>query len=183
MSIDPRSLKAPDPAQWDEYDKPRPMVPAGRYTGRVPDNVTIEADDEGFIKVILDPIQIVDAPAGYRDQVRFERLSSRPRTQGRLAGTSRLTDFLLATGTEPIRSENAEDWVSAIQSTAGSLFDFFVEWRAYDKETEEVLADSYDQFPMNGDGNRQPYVTNPKTGNRVAAQYRIKWYVRQRGRG
>ena len=183
MSIDPRSLKAPDPAQWDEYDKPRPMLPAGRYTGRVPDKVQIEADDEGFIKVILDPIQIVDAPAGFRDQVRFERLSSRPRTMGRLKGTSRLTDFLLATGTEPVRSEDPEAWVQAIESTAGQLFDFFVDWRAYDKETEEVLADSYDDFPMNGDGNKQGYMVNPKTNNRVAAQYRIRYYIRNRGRG
>ena len=184
MAIDPRSLTPPDPSQWDLYNQPRPMVPAGRYTGRVPETITIEADDTGGIKVLLDPIQIVDAPAGYRDQVRFERISSKPRATGRLAGTSRLTDFLLATGTEPIRSTDPEDWVAAINATAGQQFDFFVDWRAYDKETEEVLADTYDQFPMNGsDGTRVPYITNPKTGQRVAAQYRVRFYFRQRGRG
>lgn len=183
MSIDPRSLKAPDPAQWDAYDKPRPMLPAGRYTGKVPEHVVIEPDAEGYIKVILDPIQIVDAPAGYRDQVRFERISSKPREKGRLAGTSRLTDFLLATGTEPVRSDNPEEWVAAVESTAGSLFDFFVDWRAYDKDTEEVLADSYDDFPTNGDGEKQNFIVNPKTNNRVAAQYKVRYYIRARGRG
>lgn|SRR3990167_5640868 len=183
MSIDPRSLKAPDPSQWDEYDKPHPMVPAGRYTGRVPDTITIEADDEGFIKVILDPIQIVDAPPGYRDQVRFVRVGSRPRTTGRLAGSSQLTDFLLATGTEPVRSADPADWIAAIESTAGQLFDFFVDWRAYDKTTEKVLADTYEDFPTNGDGQKTPYITNPETGQRVAAQYRVRYYIRSRGRG
>ena len=37
MSIDPTTLRAPDPTQWDEYDKPYPMVPAGRITGKAPD--------------------------------------------------------------------------------------------------------------------------------------------------
>ena len=177
MSIDPTQLRTPDPSQWDEYDKPRSMVPAGRVTGKAPDKLIFE-DDGGYLKVILDPIQIVDAPSGFRDQVRFERVSGKPREQGRLKGTSRLTDYLLATGTTPVRSSDPDEWVRAIESTAGQFFDFFVDWRAYDKETEEVLAETMSDFPSDGEGGYLPYITNPKTGKRVAAQYRIKWYVR-----
>lgn len=180
MSIDPRMLKAPNPAQFDEYEKPRPLLPAGRYTGQAPMKVQIEGDDEGNIRAILDPIQIVGVPSEFRDQIRFERLSSKPRLTGRLKGTSRMTDYLLATGTEPVRSDDAEVWIQALEGTAGQHFEFFLDWRAYDKETEEVLAQSYDEFPPDDNGGRLPFVVNPKTGKRVAAQYRIRYYIRQR---
>ena len=130
---------------------------------------------------MLDPIEIVDAPQGYRDQVRFARVSGKPRIKGRLMGTSRLTDYLLSTGTEPVRSEDPQAWVDAIESTAGQMFEFFVDWRAYDSDTEENLADSYADFPSDGNGGRQSWVVNPKTGKRVAAQYFIRYFIRNRG--
>ena len=40
----------------------------------------------------------------------------------------------------------------------------------------------YEDFPEDGNGGRHNYVVNPKTGKRVAAQYNIRYYVRQRGR-
>ena len=183
MSIDPRNLKAPDPEQWDAYDKPRPMVPSGRVTLKAPDEVKIEADGDGFMRALLDPVQIVDAPPGYRDQIRFERVSSKPRERGRLAGTSRMTDYLLATGTEPVRSSDPEEWEAALRGTAGQFFEAFIDWRAYDSDTQETLAESMEDFPTNGDGLKQSWITNPKTGRRVAAQYRVRYFIRQRGRG
>ena len=182
MSIDPRSLKAPDPSQWDEYEKPRPMVAAGRVTGRAPDNIIIEADDEGVVKALLNGITIEGAPSGYKDKIFFERVSAKPRTKGRLAGTSRLTDYLLACGMQPVRSDDAEEWVAAINATAGQFFEFFVDWRAYDRETQEVLAETMTDFPEDGNGGHLNYIVNPKTGKRVAAEYRVRYYVRQRGR-
>lgn len=181
MSIDPRDMKAPDPSQWDEYDKPRPLVPAGRYTGRT-DSLKLESDNEGNMRGLLDTVTIVDAPSGFKDQIRFERLSSKPREKGRLAGTSRLTDYLLATGTPPVRSGDSEEWAAAFMGTQGAFFDFFVDWRAWDSETEEELAGSMEEFPLDSQGERQSWVVNPKTGKRVAGQYRIRYFIRQRGR-
>ena len=183
MSIDPRDLKAPNPEQWDEYDKPRPLVPTGRYTGKAPEKFIFEADGDGFMRVVLDTIQLVDVPSGYKDQVRFERLSAKPREKGRLAGTSRLTDYLLATGTEPVRSEDPEEWARAVEQTAGALIEFFLDWRAYDSETQESLADTMTDFPIDPKtGEHQTWIANPKTGRRVPAQYRVRYFVRQRSR-
>ena len=180
MSIDPRSLKAPDPAQWDEYDKPRPMVPAGRMSLQAPDKFTIEGDDDGVLKVLLGTVKIVEAPVGWKDQIGFERLNSRPRATGRMKGTSRLTDYLRACGVGPVRSTDPEDWIQAIESTSGSFFEAFVDWRAWDSETSEEVAGSYADFPDDGEGGKLNYIVNSKTGKRVAAQYRIRYYVTRR---
>ena len=94
MSINPTELTPPDPTQWDAYDRPpAPPVPAGRYLCKAPDSVTYE-DHEGMLRIVVDPIEIVDAPEGTDNRLRFERCSAKPRTMGRLAGSSRLTDYL-----------------------------------------------------------------------------------------
>lgn len=180
MSVDPRSLKAPDPSQWDGYDKPRPLIPAGRATGKA-DKILIESDNEGNLRAVLDTVSIVGAPNGFKDQLRFERLSSKPREKGRLAGTSRLTDYMRAVGADRPTTDDPELWVNAIMATEGGFFDFFLDWRAYDSEAQEELASSMEEFPLDEKtGERQPWITNPKTGRRVAAQYRVRYFIGQR---
>ena len=62
--INPTELIAPDPGQWDAYDRPAaPPVPSGRYLMKAPDSVTYE-DHEGLMRIVVDNIEIVDAPDG-----------------------------------------------------------------------------------------------------------------------
>ena len=180
--INPSELSAPDPGQWDAYDRPAaPPVPSGRYLMKAPDSVTYE-DHEGLLRIVVDNIEIVDAPEGKDNKLRFERCSSKPRTMGRLAGSSRLTDYLKACGVPPVRSTDMDEWVAAIEQTFGATFEAFVDWNCYDSETAENLADSYKDFgddPENP-GEKLPYVVEPPSGRKVPARARIRYYITPR---
>ena len=180
--INPTELIAPDPGQWDAYDRPAaPPVPSGRYLMKAPDSVTYE-DHEGLLRIVVDNIEIVDAPDGKENKLRFERCSSKPRTMGRLAGSSRLTDYLKACGVPPVRSTDMDEWVAAIEQTFGASFEAFVDWSCYASETAENLADSYKDFaddPENP-GEKLPYVVEPTSGRKVPARARIRYYITPR---
>jgi hypothetical protein len=182
MSIDPTTLQAPDPEQWDAYDRPAlPPPPSQRYLFKAPDKFTYE-DHEGMLRVVVDPLEIIDAPEGTDGRIRFERCSSKPRTMGRLAGSSRLTDYLRACGVEPVRSQNVQDWVTAIEQTAGAHFEAMLDWDCYDSETKEQLVNTYQDFPDDPEnpGVKLPYGIEPTSGRKVPARARIRYYVTPR---
>lgn len=181
-SINPVELIAPNPEQWDAYDRPpKPPVPSGRYLCKAPDKVAYE-DHEGMLRILIDPVEIVDAPDNTDNQLRFERCSSKPRTMGRLAGSSRLTDYLKACGVPAVRSTDIQEWIAAIEQTFGATFEAFVDWDCYDRETKENLADSYKDFgddPENP-GQKLPYVVEPTSGRKVPARAKIRYYITPR---
>jgi hypothetical protein len=182
MSIDPTTLQAPDQSQWEAYDREfPPPVPAGRYLFKAPDTFTYE-DHDGFMRVMVDPVTIQEAPEGKADTIRFTRCSAKPRTMGRLAGSSRLTDYLKACGIPPILSSDANDWVVAIDATAGAFFEAYVDWDAYDTETKESLANQYSEFeddPENP-GGKIPFIVEPTSGRTVQARARIRYFITPR---
>ena len=182
MSIDPTTLQAPDPEQWDAYDRPAlPPPPSQRYLFRAPETFTYE-DHDGMLRVVVAPLEIIDAPEGTDGRIRFDRCSAKPRTMGRLAGSSRLTDYLRACGVEPVRSQNVQDWVTAIEQTAGAHFEAMLDWDCYDSETKEQLVRTYQDFPDDPEnpGVKLPYGIEPTSGRKVPARARIRYYVTPR---
>jgi hypothetical protein len=182
MSIDPTTLKVPDQEQWAAYDRKfPPPAPAGRYLFKAPDTFTYE-DHDGFLRVIVDPVEIQDPPEGKASSIRFTRCSAKPREIGRLAGTSRLTDYIKACGMPPVESTDPNDWVAAITSTAGAFFEAYIDWDAYDSETQETLANQYSEFeddPENP-GGKLPYSIEPTSGRKVPARARIRYFITPR---
>lgn len=179
MSIDPRSLKVPDQQQYEVYTRPMSAPPPpGRYLGKIPDNFTYE-DHDGYLRVIIHPIIILDAPEGKDARISFERCSAKPRATGRMAGSSRLTDFLLAAGIGRIESDDPDEWVAAIESTAGSTVEFFINWDAYDSESQQQLAGKYEDFPDDADNPGEKLAYIPTTdGRKVPARAGIRYYIR-----
>ena len=182
MSIDPTSLKVPDQEQWKAYDREfPPPAPAGRYLFKAPDQFMYEEHD-GFLRIIVDPIEIQDAPEGKENRVRFTRCSAKPRETGRMAGTSRLTDYIKACGLPPIDSTDPNEWVAAIESTAGALFEAYIDWDAYDSETQETLANKMTEFgddPENP-GEKLAYAIEPQSGRKVNARASVRYFITPR---
>jgi hypothetical protein len=182
MSIDPTSLKAPDPDQWEAYDRGfAPPPPAGRYLFKAPNDFTYE-DHDGYMRLVLDPIEIQDCPEGKDAKIRFTRCSAKPRTMGRLAGSSRLTDYIKACQLPPVESNDPNDWVAAIESTAGAMFEAFVDWDAWDSETQETLANQYSEFEDDPEspGDKLPYAIEPQSGRKVQARARVRYFITPR---
>jgi len=182
MSIDPTTLKAPDQEQWAAYDREfPPPPPAGRYLFKAPNEFTYE-DHEGFMRVVVDPVEIQDVPEGKDARIRFTRCSAKPRTMGRMAGTSRLTDYLKACGIPPVESDDPNDWVAAIDSTVGALFEAYIDWDAYDTETQETLANRYSEFEDDAEhpGEKVPYAIEPTSGRKVKARASIRYFITPR---
>ena len=181
MSIDPRTLQVPSPEQYDAYQRPMSAPPLpGRYLGKIPDSFTYEAHD-GYLRVMIHPIELLDVEEGKDNRIGFERCSAKPRTMGRMAGTSRLTDFLLAAGVGKIESSEPDEWVAAIESTAGSTVEFYIDWDAYDSEAGEQLAGRHEDFPDDPEkpGEKLAYIPT-QDGRKVPARARIRYYVRPR---
>ena len=173
MTFDPTGLKGPDPTQRDDRDFEGP-VPAGRYTFKAPIDFEFY-EDEGYLGVVMD-LSIEDPPEGYFDSIRFVRASFKPKRSG---NGSRLTDYLKACGIPPLATNNVDEAMGAVRSTAGCLFEAEVSWRCWDKDAQEVLANNYQDFPDNPEkpGEKFPYVINTE-GKKVPARANIFYFVR-----
>jgi len=173
MTFDPTGLKGPDPTQWDDREFEGP-VPAGRYTFKAPTDFEFY-EDEGYLGVVMD-LSIEDPPEGYYNSIRFVRASFKPKRSG---NGSRLTDYLKACGIPPLGTNNVDEAMGAVRSTAGCFFEAEVSWRCWDKDAQVVLANNYQDFPDNPDkpGEKLPYVTNPD-GKKVPARANIFYFVR-----
>jgi|TARA_R110002012_G_scaffold319727_1_gene541158 hypothetical protein len=174
MSIDPTTLKGPDPSQWDDREFEGP-VPAGRYTFKAPNEFEF-VDDEGFLGAVMD-LEIQDCPDGHYNTIRYVRASFKPKRSG---NGSRLTDYLKACSVEPLANSDAQAAMDAVNQTAGCYLDAEVSWRCWDKDTQEVLANNYNEFPDDPEkpGQKLPYVENPATGKKVPARAGIFYFVR-----
>jgi len=174
MSFDPSTLKGPDPTQWDDREFEGPVA-AGRYVFQAPSEFEF-VDDDGYLGVVMD-IEIQDCPEGCYSSIRYVRASFKPKRSG---NSSRLTDYLKACRVAPLATDNVDEAMEAVRSTAGCLFEAEVSWRCWDKDTQEVLANNYAEFPDNPDkpGEKLAYVTNPTTNKKVPARAGIFYFVR-----
>lgn len=175
--------------EWGTYDagKPKtsakPFPPKGDYTFQAPSVIGDDAFKQGAVgqtQVTLDPITIVGGEyAGYA--VRFTRLSSKK--YGNRNACS-MGDYLLSTQS-PYRPQTHDQWVTAVQATAGAAFAGYGDWEAYDKVTGQTICAGMDNFPLvdgpDGTKVRQRFIevpdpTAPNGQRRVWANFIIKYY-------
>jgi len=155
----------------------------GRYTGRLtslPDDGTdvtgpnnaFGRTQEGYLKVVLDSIEIMDPQAnGY--QVRFTRLSSKKYAK---RNGSQVMDFLRACGIDARPKSEAE--LRAILKTAvGRPFQFQLVWEAYNKDTQENTTGA-ENFPKDANGNPQSWIKDEfDSSKRWFANGKVRYFV------
>lgn len=147
--------------------------PAGRYLCQVPETFEFGTSKAKALKVQIDPLVIADGEhKGYR--IRFTSASFKRFKRGN-GMASQVEDYLRANGIATIPQSNAEA-AQLIESTAGRVIPVDLDWEAYDKESQETVAKSYDEFPSDGNGGRLPYVENAN-GKRLRANARVRRFI------
>lgn len=154
----------------------------GRYTGRVviKDDGTDTISEtnsfgrtaEGYLKLRLDPIEILEASAnGY--QVRFTNLSSKKYAK---RNGSQVYDFLRACGIDA-RPKNEAELRAALKQASGRPFQFQLIWEAYNKDTQESTS-GVENFPKDESGNPQPWVRDEFDSNkRWFANGKVRYFI------
>ncbi len=162
MAQDIAGLNAREPEQmdWDKYNpgsnyKAPPPVqgPDGkaiRYFGEVAGDISVETDDNGFLRWLLDPIKIVRSGNGADGYLlRFTRISTKKfEKNGKKVEASSVGNYLKACQIQQKPQKNA-DYHAAVMSTAKGkkIFPFTIEWEARNKETGEEVK-GYTKFPL-----------------------------------
>lgn len=153
------NLREPDAIDYDNYDESGvnkyAPPPEGRYLGRVPviTDESFAATGEGYLKVNVDPIEIVGEGPGRGYKVRFTSFSAK-KYQKR--NGSQIVDFLHACGLNLRPKTNAE-LKQALKMASGRTFQFQLIWEAYNKTTKESTK-GVENFPTDDQGNPQPFV-------------------------
>jgi len=166
------NLQEPDQIDWAGYQLQstgggKAIPPAGTYQGAAPSTFDYQ-DKDGKLVVLMDPITILGPTnAGYA--LRFTRVSTKKYSN---RNASPAGDYLKAQGV-PSQPRTNQDYVDAVESTAGRPFQFDLDWEAWDKETQETLAKGMDAFPDNATGGKQPFIVTAD-GRKVWANARIK---------
>ena len=161
------NLSAFDPIDFDKYQdggKNFAPPPEGRYIGKAP-MITDEcfgATAEGYLKLNIDPVEIVSPGTGNGYKVRFTRLSAKKYSN---RNGSQVLDYLRACGIGARPSSN-DELKAALKMTSGRTFNFALVWEAYNKDTQETTS-GQDNFELLPDGSRQTFV---KDGDK-------KWYA------
>lgn len=171
LDVSQLNLQAPDPIEWDQYQEAgSPQAPpiAGTYTGAV-EKIDITATKEGKLMFVLDPVTIV-GPTASGEQVRFTKVSTK---KYKNRNASPAGDYLRAHGIVLTHNPSNEEYVTLFESTVGKPFNFDLDWEAYDKE-DQTSFEGMETFPVNPDGTRNFFITNPSTGNRVRARARVR---------
>jgi hypothetical protein len=139
---------APPPA-LDENDK------TITYQGVIGD-IKAEADRDGYLQFLLDPVKLVKTPTGRHDgyEIRFTRVSVAPFTKANPDGTrtpmkgnpNAAAKALKSTGLQAKPQTNAE-YSASFDRAKGKAALFTIDWEAYNKDTGERVR-GYKAFPI-----------------------------------
>lgn len=165
-------LKQFDPIDYEKYEDAgasksyAPPAP-GKYTGRAPiikdDGTDVISEtnsfgrtQQGYLKLQLDPIEVLDAPQGPY-QVRFTRLSGKKSAN---RNASQIVDFLRACGIAA-RPMNEQELRAACRMASGRTFQFSLTWEGYNKDTQTRYR--LEDFPLDENapadsGKRVPFI-------------------------
>lgn len=151
--------------------------PEGVYTGKAP-IITDEAfgvTAEGYLKVTVDPIEIVTPGPGQGYKVRFTRLSAK---KYKNREGSQVADYLRACGIAA-RPKNNDELKAALKMTSGRTMNFSLIWEAFNKETKETTS-GWENFPPDpaNPAQRLTYVPDQFDENKKwYANGRVKYFV------
>lgn len=136
------------------------LAPKGRYTLRAPDTFPSAAfgrTKNGDLSVQIDPTIV--GPTNEGLTVRFVKVSAKIfKRNGDNA--SQVGDYLRACGFAGTL-ENEQEIADAVESTAGSIYEAKLDWRAYNKRTGFTL-EGMERFPKLSDGSHQSWIIDPQ---------------------
>jgi hypothetical protein len=166
------NLREPDLINFDKYQDGGNSFtppPEGKYFGQV-SPITDEAfgaTGEGYLKLTVPEITIVNAQTGNGYKVKYTQLSSKKyaKREG-----SQFLDFLRAAGIAARPTSN-EELKSAAKMASGRVVQFQLIWEAYDKNTKQSTS-GYENFPVDpaDASKRLTYVLDTIDENK-------KWYA------
>ncbi len=174
------NLKEPDQIDWSNYNpgsKYLPPPPAkgvdGKpitYFGQLPKEFTFEADQEGYLQALVDPIVLTKNGQGVDGySIRFTRVSVKQfqNKQGKPVNASSFGNLLRAASSTAKPQKNAE-YEFALKQVGGRVVPFTIEWRAKNKDTGEEVK-GYDNFP---DDPERPGFKKPilRAGDQVVSE-------------
>jgi hypothetical protein len=178
-------LKKREATNWDDYPQGGggnfgKLLPPGEYVGVAPSSFKFDAND-GNLVALMELVKILNVEEGYSDEIRYERLNTKPYSKGKRKGACRAGDYLLSVGSEDRPGTDPQEWADAIEATADGQFEFVLDWECYDSETEKQVADSYTDFPVDpaNPTERLPYITVKRPdGNevRLRGRQKIRFY-------
>lgn len=143
----------------------------GELTNEFTDTRDFALTQQGYMKVKVDPIEIV-GPTGTGYKIRFQMPLSVKKYSNR-EGNSTI-EFLRACNIAARPQVNAE-YRAAIKQASGKTFQFGLVWEAYDKDTQ-VTTKGESNFPPdpNDPTKHLPYLDDG--ANRVWANGKVKFY-------
>lgn len=135
------------------------LAPKGRYTLRAPDTFPSAAfgrTKKGDLSVQIDPTIVGSTNEG--TTVRFVKVSAKVFTRdGKNA--SQVGDYLRACGYQGTLS-NEQEIADAVESTANTIYEAKLDWRAYNKRTG-FSVEGMERFPKLADGSHQSWIIDP----------------------
>lgn len=165
-------------------NRPRFQFPkAGRYTLRAPDAFPQEAFGEtksGALSVQIDPTIV--GPTNEGLVVRFQRING---TSYMRKGkpVSKIGDYLRACGVSGVSLSTRQEIADAIEQTANTIYEAFLDWRLYAKGHAPVTdlnpngaleLRGMDNFPKDAEGNPVPYVNSQIEKNEDGTPKRLR---------
>lgn len=171
-----------DPINYEEYQEQTGFQsyappPEGKYTAKAPifTEEAFGATKEGYLKVTVDPIEIIGPTnAGYK--IRYQMPLSAKKYSNR-EGNS-IIDFLRAVGLA-IRPKTNAEYVSAVKMASGRPFQFGLVWEAYNKDTQETTKGESNFPPDPQDpSKRQPFIQDEyDSKKKIYANGKVKYYI------
>ena len=161
-------LKSSEPLDMDVYVGARegaPFPKAGTYMVQAPESFegAFSRSNAGFLKVNVDPTIVGPTNEGYK--IRFASVSAKtyPRKAagGKSVPASQIGDYLSACGVEGKVDGDPQALANAVEQTAGRTYKVQVDWRAYNKNNPAFAVKGMDKFPLDANGERQPWITDP----------------------
>ncbi len=153
-SIAGLSLKEPEQQDWDKVNKAKTYTPpppaltadgkAIVYKGILPKAFIFEADKEGLLQIVIDPITVADGPCAGQT-FRFTRAG----VASFKKGGNKVGTLLRSAGSKATPQTN-EQYATAINSIAGKATYFTSDWEAYNKDTGESVK-GFNAFPVDPD--------------------------------
>lgn len=152
----------------------------GKYFGKLPiiDDTSFDKTQEDYLKLKVDPIEIVNAQNGANGyKVRFSHFSAK---KYKNREGSQVLDLMRACGVAA-RPQNVEELKAICKSLSGRTFQFTLQWEAYNKETQETTQ-GQENFPVDptNPGKRLPYIQDGD--KRVWANGRLRYTISALGK-
>lgn len=162
---------------------------AGRYTVRAPESFTVDPTmaapgtigktQAGNVAARVDPVIVGPSHEGY--QVRFTRISAKDYTsknrEGKEYTTSQVAEYLTSFGVKENLTGDPQQAANLIASTAGQSGEVYADWVAEHRPTGYKLV-GMRNFPVDANGNPQPWVEHPDENVRDAEGNRLRLRAR-----